>query len=144
MMYSQSSSFILYDETGVILQNGSCPTSSIEPTRALYESANLQRVSSEKRHFLLIEDSLQATSATHYVDIPTKEVVAKEEMLVSMSVENGIVELENLPIPCQITVDTTLYECNEGVASISFDYPGTHTIRVIAFPYLDCINEVTV
>ena len=45
--------------------------------------------------------------------------------------------LSNLPVPCDIRVNQTVYKCTEDHAELTFDQPGTYTILVSAWPYLD-------
>ena len=47
------------------------------------------------------------------------------------------ITLEDLPIPCTVTVANTVYEVDDGTLEISFDTPGEYQITVSAFPYLD-------
>lgn len=50
--------------------------------------------------------------------------------------------LRNLPIPCQIYINGTMYECDDGIAELSFNQPTSYHIKVVAFPFLDW--EVTI
>lgn len=45
--------------------------------------------------------------------------------------------LSSLPAPCTICVNATAYTCTDGTADLAFDQPGTYSIRVVAWPYLD-------
>lgn len=45
--------------------------------------------------------------------------------------------LSNVPVPAQVVIDTTVYETNVSTVELAFDYPGTHTVKVIAWPHLD-------
>jgi hypothetical protein len=45
--------------------------------------------------------------------------------------------LNSLPVPCEIKVNNSTYPCDESSATLSFNQPGTYSIKVIAWPYLD-------
>ena len=45
--------------------------------------------------------------------------------------------LTNLPAPCTISINGTLYSCVDGTAELRFNQPVLYTIIVRAFPYLD-------
>ena len=49
--------------------------------------------------------------------------------------------LINLPVPCVIDINGTKYDCNEESADLDLG-AGSHTITVIAFPYLDGVFYV--
>lgn len=88
-----------------------------------------------------VEDS------TNYVDISTKLEAKRPNMQISTSKTtvsaNGIdtTTLINLPDPCIVTYTGPGFELtNEvtgGTAEFTTDVIGLHTIRVVAFPYLD-------
>lgn len=45
--------------------------------------------------------------------------------------------LQNLPIPCKIYINGTEYDCEDGIAELSFNQPISYHIQVVAFPFLD-------
>jgi len=45
--------------------------------------------------------------------------------------------LTQLPAPCTIIVNDTVYACDDSEADMEFDQPGTYRVRVIAWPCLD-------
>jgi len=45
--------------------------------------------------------------------------------------------LNSLPVPCEIKVNDSSYPCDESSATLAFNLPGTYSIKVIAWPYLD-------
>lgn len=49
---------------------------------------------------------------------------------------DGLV-LSNVPVPATVMIDKTSYETNVSTVELAFDYPGTHTVKVIAWPHLD-------
>ena len=50
--------------------------------------------------------------------------------------------LSNLPVPCQIYINNTMYECDEATVELELTYSGKYKIRVVAFPYLDGEFEI--
>jgi hypothetical protein len=52
--------------------------------------------------------------------------------------------LEQLPVPCDIVINTTSYRCEDASAQLNFSHPGTYQVRVVAFPYLDANFAITV
>jgi hypothetical protein len=51
--------------------------------------------------------------------------------------------LFGLPVPCQIVINGTSYQCYEPAATIDFTYKGTYSIAVRAFPYQDANFQIT-
>ena len=49
--------------------------------------------------------------------------------------------LTDLPVPCVIDINGTKYDCDEESADLDLG-AGSHTITVIAFPYLDGVFNV--
>lgn len=45
--------------------------------------------------------------------------------------------LSGLPVPCTITIGGVDYPCQESVAELAFDQPGTYRVIVQAWPYLN-------
>lgn len=50
--------------------------------------------------------------------------------------------LRDLPTPCTIHIGAQAYPCNDTVAELEFEHPGTYTVRVESWPYLDKEFEV--
>lgn len=75
-------------------------------------------------------------SDTHYIN----NGVAKQRPNQSTVLQGST--LRNLPIPCQIYINGTMYECDDGVAELSFNQPTSYHIKVVSFPFLDW--EVTI
>lgn len=69
---------------------------------------------------------------THY--ITNDEVLLREVCPAEISGENKII---NAPIPGVVTINNTEYPYNESTIELSFDQPGTYTIKVSSWPYLD-------
>lgn len=45
--------------------------------------------------------------------------------------------LHNVPVPATIKINAAIYEAVESEVELSFNQPGTYTVKVIAWPYLD-------
>jgi hypothetical protein len=52
-------------------------------------------------------------------------------------------ELQNLPVPCTITLDGTDHACTDDSCELSFSHAGTYQVKVSAWPMLDATFEVT-
>lgn len=48
-----------------------------------------------------------------------------------------VVKLSKLPKPCAVLVNGFEYEVTDGVFEWGTHLPGAHTLRVVAFPFLD-------
>lgn len=72
----------------------------------------------------------------HYVK--DGEILSRPTQLTTLT---GLT-LANLPTPCQIIIDGISYEVDEPTVELEFDEPGTHNIKIVAFPHLD--KEFTV
>ena len=74
----------------------------------------------------------------HFDDRDTKYVVdgVLTDRPANPAVLTGAV-LSSLPVPCQIKINATSYDCTDSTATLAFDHPGTYTIKVIAFPHID-------
>jgi hypothetical protein len=51
-------------------------------------------------------------------------------------------ELQNLPVPCTITLEGVDHECTDDTCELSFSHPGTYPVKVSAWPMLDATFEV--
>jgi hypothetical protein len=45
--------------------------------------------------------------------------------------------IANLPNPTTVVANGKSYEVTDGVAELSFDYPGEYFVHLISFPYVD-------
>jgi len=45
--------------------------------------------------------------------------------------------LTNVPVPATVIINGISYETNEAQVELGFTQPGTYTVKVIAWPYLD-------
>jgi hypothetical protein len=75
-------------------------------------------------------------SKTHYVS--NGQAVAR---LANTATIDGLTLL-NLPVPCKIVINSTVYDCTEPTADLEFDYPGVYKVTVEAFPYLNAEFEI--
>lgn len=50
--------------------------------------------------------------------------------------------LNNVPVPATVFIDNVPYETSESTVEIEFSFPGTHKVKVVAFPYLDAEFEI--
>lgn len=51
--------------------------------------------------------------------------------------------LSQLPVPAELHIDGVAYALEAPTVTLEFPLPGTYTLRVVAFPYLDWTGEVT-
>lgn len=49
----------------------------------------------------------------------------------------------NLPVPSQIIVNGTPYDCRERTATLELTYPGRYEVTVKAFPHIEAHFEVS-
>lgn len=110
--------FAKYDETGRVLFHGDVPESML--------ALQGERIFAG-----------EIDGHTHYVVDGAARLRPK-----SRAVRVGD-NLMNLPIPCTILINGRAYECKDGVAALTFTYPGTYRVIVQAFPFLDAEFEIT-
>ena len=95
------------------------------------------------------EDYLEASANIRldYVNVETRQVTPRPTLLTTFSKAEiaadttDVTTLTDLPDPCTITymgpgINIT-QEVTGGTAEFTTDTPGTHTVKVEAFPYLD-------
>lgn len=51
--------------------------------------------------------------------------------------------IKGLPVPCTITIEGTEHACTDAQCDLEFSHPGSYEVRVVAFPWLDGVFEVT-
>jgi hypothetical protein len=88
----------------------------------------------ENTHDLWIDGAWD--SKTHYVS--NGQAVARPANTATL---DGLTLL-NLPVPCKIVINSTVYDCTEPTADLEFDYPGVYNVTVEAFPYLNAEFEI--
>jgi len=54
---------------------------------------------------------------------------------------DGLV-INNLPVPCKIVINSTVYDYEEITVEFDFDYVGVYKVVIEAFPYLDAEFEI--
>lgn len=52
--------------------------------------------------------------------------------------------LVDLPTPCEIKINGTIYQCTDTNAMLNFNLPNTYKIQVSSFPCLDANFEITI
>ena len=45
--------------------------------------------------------------------------------------------LENVIVPTTVIINGVSYESNESTVELEFNQPGTYTVKIVAWPYLD-------
>jgi hypothetical protein len=77
------------------------------------------------------------TAETHYVK--------DGEVLVRPACPATLVGrvLENLPVPCTITIEGVVHDCTDDHCELEFSQPGTYSVRVSSFPWLDASFQVS-
>jgi len=101
-------SFIVYDDSGIILRSGQCPDSMVE----LQASAPGERVMVG-----VADDSM------HYID--GGEVADRMQM---GAVLDGTT-IRGLPNPSTIKIEGVKYIVTDGVAELEFPIPGVYRVR---------------
>lgn len=74
----------------------------------------------------------------HFDDRDTKYVV--DGVLADRPTNPAVLTgatLSALPVPCQIKINATTYDCTESTANLTFSHPGAYKITVIAWPHID-------
>jgi hypothetical protein len=78
--------------------------------------------------------------SSEYYYVKEGTPLPKEQPLITYSNST----LYNVPVPAIITIDGTSYNTDDSVVELVIESPGTHTIKVKAFPYLDWFLEVLI
>jgi len=121
-MRPESDEFTIYDmASGAVLRTGTCPYGHAE-SQALRPNEGIA----------LGTFSYQ----DHFHD--GQGFAAKREMLLT---RQGAL-LRGLPIPCVVRIEGDEYVCEDGDIELSFEYPGSYTLRFEAHGYKD--RELTV
>jgi hypothetical protein len=50
--------------------------------------------------------------------------------------------LRNLPVPCKIVINSSVYECDDTEVELDLPMAGNYFIQVKAFPYLDAEFQI--
>lgn len=112
-------------------------------TGAILTVVNADKIFSDKYEgFIWVDcvdtDGTQIDSTTHYV--LDGELIKRHAQATTLT---GL-WLTNLPIPSTLYIDGTAYLVDQFTVELDFPLPGTYSLRVEAFPYLDWTAEVTV
>jgi hypothetical protein len=86
---------------------------------------------------ILYENPPEDIGGTHYV--VNGNVLIRPTMPITVA---GLV-LSDIPANSTLWIDDDSYPCN-GNVTLSFEYPGTYSIRIECFPYSDFIKEIVV
>lgn len=85
------------------------------------------------------------SDVTHYVDVASGEVAARQPLDVSHAAVGLEVQFYSLPPQLTLRVGTMTAVTEGGEDSVEFDMPGTYVIELSGLPeYMDEILEVTV
>ena len=76
-----------------------------------------------------------ANANTQYIDPVTMEI--KNKPLIKVNIQklvsvNDLQILNDLPIPCVVLIDNEKYEINDGYLELSFEYPGSYALSIVA------------
>ncbi len=131
--------YIVYaTATGKIIKTGTAPPDCIDLQHGPGEDWMLGTANDAADHIVL--DGMQIPSI---VPRPTMTPLLDGANIVADGVD--VARLHNLPDPCRVCFQgpgfSTEGEVTGSVAEFTTDVPGTHTIRVTAFPYLDWEGE---
>ncbi|MFM9270960.1 hypothetical protein ACJ7V3_11945 [Halomonas elongata] len=94
----------------------------------------------------LIEVGEGVSDETHYIDMSQSIFFARRRHAfdTSYSVNDLAVMFSDLPLGTLVRVQGNELVAEDGVAEIEFDVPGTYSIELTHFQYMDKILEVTV
>lgn len=90
-----------------------------------------------------IEADESVNDATHYVDVPTRTIHAKQECAPIITVSGLFVVITALPIPCTLIVHNDRHDITDGIAELSFNYPGEYNVVVESVKSLRWSGKVT-
>lgn len=116
--------YIVYDtNSGRILRSVTCPPDMIQLQYDASESAHIEHT--------MVDD-------TQYY-VVAGQVVQRPEFTEQIS---GTV-ISNLPVPTTVVINEEEFLVDDGSAELSFEHPGSYTVRLVSFPYIDKTVEVT-
>ena len=126
--------FVIYNQDGQILRTGSCPQSMFA----------LQMIDADD---FILEGS--ANDVTQYIDMVTHTVTDKPDITATLNKvelladgEDSII-INDLPIPCTVTLDAVDYEVLDSSFEFTVDLPGEYQIAITALNHIDYSNTVT-
>lgn len=122
-------------------------------TYLIYETASGRILSREGRQAADLFEGLEvgqevffgsADDVTNYIDLATNTIQTKPDMgcLISATgvLANSTAQavISNVPAGAEAFMNyTSIGVVNDGTLELTFDEPGTHTVRLELFPYLD-------
>ena len=77
---------------------------------------------------------------TYYIDIETSQAV--ERTTIPHAAQG--MTITNLPPNTKLVVDEDVYMVADGIADLSFEFPGTYLVHLECFPYLPTVVEIVV
>ena len=89
------------------------------------------------------EDSVEGIPRLEYDYVIDNIITPRPAQQTTLSnapvIANGIdsTAIQQLPIPCTVSMNGEVYEVTDGLLELSFDTPGEYQVTVTAFPYLD-------
>ena len=122
-------SYLIYDTTGRIL-------------RTVIASPSLAELQPTSSELMLIGEG---SSLIYYIKgetvTPRPDMPAQFNRTEVIADSTDTITVTNLPDPCIITYTGPGFEATKevtgGTAEFTTDVAGTHTVKVVAFPYLD-------
>lgn len=115
--------FLVYDSAGRILRYGSCPSDLVSGQAQAGETA------------MAFANPVEDT--THYHNGTT--VVTRPTNPASLS---GMT-ISNVPSGSTIEIEGVRYPVEGSTVNLSFTYPGTYEVKLLSFPAVDTLFEVT-
>jgi hypothetical protein len=117
--------YIAYDDDGKIIASINCPASSYD-------------LRPPGEHWLehdLVDDTEFYIVGGVVTTRPLLPAVVDKTTVIAD--DTDVMTISGLPDPCEVRVGTEAFTAVGGSAEISFDLPGSHTIRISHFPYQD-------
>lgn len=113
--------YLIYDPEGRIIQTGTIPDDMLH-----------------------LQSSEGKTAIPGGADLD-KDYVVEGRVTTRPSQRTELVasKLTGLPQPCTIYINGSVYPCRDEQADLEFTYPGSYTVRIEAFPYLNTEFRVT-
>lgn len=84
---------------------------------------------------------------SHYIDMTTRLATKKSSININIPDElslPGTLILNDLPIPSNVKINSTLYVVGDGVLEVDFDFPGTYAIDVSAVNMISLKKQVVI
>lgn len=114
-------SITFYNEIGKITGCLSGPPRVIEANKELSSESWVEGKYSDEKYYVI-----------------DRVVKPREEMA---AVLNGRI-LTQLPIPCEVFINQSIYKVEDGEVELVFDQPGLYKLKISAWPFLDKEFEI--